>query len=555
MSNQGIHTVLNVVTALLVIWLANQMADRYRFRVDMTEENRYSVSEATKSTFESLDEAVFVEVFLTGNLPANFQRFNKSIGEILDEFAIYGNVQFKFTDPSQAGNEEARNRYYQSLVQRGIQPTSLNDRRDGQSSQQLIFPGAIVSIGSREIAVNLLSGNRTASNDEVINESIEGLEYEFVNAIRSLTENRKRVGIITDHGTPDSTRLAGLTGRIIEDYDLFKIRLSQRNSLLTGYDAIVLPKPTEAFNAHEKYYLDQYVMRGGKLLIFYDALRVNMDSASGEGTVAVPYETNLDDLLFRYGLRVNKDYVLDLNSGTTIVVTGNIGEQPQLQLLGWPFFPIITNYGDHPSVKGLDATLLQFTSSIDTVKATGIKKTPLLQTSVRTKVLSPPVKVAYNDLEGPLQSEYFQDGVRTLGYLLEGKFQSLYKNRFPPRGVDKATFKEDGEFARIILISDGDVIRNEFDLETGQPLDIGVDPYAQQTYANGELVMRLLNYLTDEDGLVMVRAKQIKIRPLDKVKVQEEKAKWQVINVVLPLLLILVLGILKSYLRKRKFTN
>ena len=555
MNSRSINKILSIVAGLLLVWLMNQLADRYRVRLDMTEENRYSVSDATKSTLRSLQSDVFVEVFLTGELPSNFQRFQKGISELLEEFAIYGNVQFKFTDPSRAGNEAARNRFYQDLVQRGIRPTSLNDRRDGQSSQKLIFPGAIVSIGAEETAVNLLSGNRTASNDEVINESIEGLEYEFANAIRSLTENRKRVGIIMDHGAPDSTQLAGLSGRILEKYDLFNIKLSQRNGLLTGYDAIVLPKPIESFNAHEKYYLDQYVMRGGKLLIFYDALKINMDSASGEGTIAMPYETNLEDLLFRYGIRVNKDFVLDLNSGTTVVVTGNFGEQPQLQLLPWPFFPIVTNYGDHPAVKGLDASLLRFTSSIDTVKAVGIKKTPLLQTSKRTKVISPPVKVAYNDLQGDLQPEFFQGGTKNLGYLLEGKFQSLYKNRFPPRGIDKTSFREDGEFARIVIISDGDLIRNDFDIETGQPLDIGVDPYAEQTFANGELVTRLLGYLTDEDGLVHVRSKEIKIRPLDLIKVKEEKIKWQVINVVAPLVLIFLLGFLKYYFRKRKFTD
>jgi len=555
MSNQRIHTLLSIATGLLLIWLANQLADRYRFRLDMTEEQRYSVSDATKSTLESLDQEVFVEVFLTGNLPSKFQRFQKSIGELLDEFSIYGNVQYKFTNPSRAGNEEARNRFYQSLVQRGIQPTSLNDRRDGQSSQQLIFPGAIVSIGARETAVNLLSGNRTSSNDEVINESIEGLEYEFVNAIRSLTENRKRVGMITDHGVPDSTQLAGLSGRISEKYLLFNVRLTDRNGPLTGYDAIVLPKPTEAFNAHEKYYLDQYVMRGGKLLVFYDALHVNIADASGEGTIALPYETNLDDLLFRWGVRINKNYVLDLNCGSTLVVTGNFGERPQMKLLPWPFFPVVTNYGDHPSVKGLDATLLRFASSIDTVKAEGIKKTPLLKTSERTKVISPPVKVAYDDLQGVLKPEFFRDGTKNLAYLLEGKFQSLYKNRFPPKGIDRSKFVEDGVFSRIVVIADGDIIRNEFDLESGQPLDIGVDPYAQQNYANGELVTRLLDYLTDEDGLVMVRAKEIKIRPLDQAKVKEEKTKWQLINVVMPLVLIVLLGGLKFYLRKRKFTD
>jgi ABC-2 type transport system permease protein len=554
MSGQRLHTILTVAAGLLLIWLVTQVANQYRFRIDMTEEQRFSIADATKSTLKNLDADVFVEVFLAGDLPPEFQRFQKSIQETLDEFGIYGEVQFKFTDPGQAKNQEARNRFFQDLVKRGIQPTNLNYRRDGQSSQLMIFSGAIVSIGAREIPVNLLSGNRTSGKDQVINESIESLEYEFISAIRQLTENQKRIGIVTGHGEPDSTQLAGLMGRISEKYRAFNVRLATRNEALTGYDALILPKPTKPFSEKEKYLLDQYVMRGGSLLVFYDALRVNMDSASEQGTIALPYQTNLDDLLFRYGVRVNKNYVLDLNSGTFPVVTGNFGEQAQIQQLPWPFFPVVTYYGDHPSVKGMDATLLRFASTIDTVKAPGIVKTPILKTSERTKVLSPPVRVSFNDLQGDLQPEFFTDGTQNIGYLLEGKFRSLYQNRFLPTGANKETFKETGESARIVIIADGDVVRNEFDLESGEPLDIGVDPYAQVNYANGELVTRLLDYLTDEDGLIMVRAKEIKIRPLDKVKVKEEKVKWQVINVGLPVLLILLMGLTKYYFRKRKFT-
>jgi len=555
MSSQKLNTLLVLIAGLLTVWLAYQLAERFRIRWDLTEENRYSVSSESKTTLKNLDKEVFVEVYLAGDLPPQFQRFQKSIREILEVFAVYGNVQYRFTDPAGASSRKARNKYFQSLARRGIQPTNLNYRKDGQSSQKMIFPGAIVSVGAEEVAVNLLSGNKTRSKEEVINESIEGLEYEFVNAIRQLTETRKKVGLITGHGEPDSLQMVGLIGRISEKYDLFKIDLPSKRGALTGYDALVLPKPTESFSEREKYLLDQYIMRGGNLLVFYDALRVNMDSASGKGTVAVPYETNLEDFFFNYGVRINRDYVLDLNSGTFPVVTGNMGDKPQIQQLPWPFFPVITHYGDHPSVKGMDATLLRFVSSIDTVKATGIEKTPLLQTTERSKILGPPVKVAFNDLRGPLQPEYFQGGTVNVGYLLQGRFESLYENRFPPGGVDKANFKEDGEPAKIVVIADGDVIRNEINPESGKPMDVGIDPYAQVNYANGELITRLLDFLTDDDGLIMVKAKEIKIRPLDKVQVREERLKWQVINVAFPVVLILLLGGFKFYLRRKRFTD
>ena len=552
---RNLNSILSVFAGLLGLWLITQLSHTYRFRLDLTEEQRFSVTDATKSTLAALDQSVFVEVFLEGDLPPEFIRFQTSLRETLEEFAIYGDVQFKFVNPSQAKNQEARNRFFQSLMQRGVQPTNLNYRKDGQSSQLWIFPGAVISIGSMEKVVNLLSGDRNGSKEEVINESIEGLEYEFINAISSLTQNRKRVGLVLGHGEPDSTQLAGLAGRISENYDLFNVRLQNRANQLVGYDALVLLKPTTSFNEKEKYLIDQFVISGGKLMVFYDALRVNMDSASGEGTIAIPYEINLDDLLFKYGVRVNKNYALDVYSGTTPVVTGNFGEQPQIQQLPWPFFPVINQYGDHPAVKGLDAALLRFTSTIDTVKAVGIKKTPLLMTSERTKILSPPVKVAFNDLQGSLKPEFFTDGSQVVGYLLEGKFQSLYKNRFLPKGVNKNDFVEDGVASRIVLIADGDMIRNEFDAKTNQPLDLGMDPYSGASYANGELVTRLLNYLTDDDGLVMIRSKEIKIRPLDKIKVKEEKAKWQIINVATPILLIVFFGLIKFYIRKRKFSS
>jgi gliding-associated putative ABC transporter substrate-binding component GldG len=555
MKARHVHSVLVVIITALAVWLAVQVAGRYRIRWDLTEEQRYSVSEASKATLNQLDEEVFVEVYLAGELPPQFQRFQNAIRDLLDVFSVYADVQFRFVDPAAASNAEARQRYFQSLMQKGIQPTNLNYRQDGQSSQKLIFPGATVSVGAREVAVNLLSGNKTASKEEVINESIEALEYEFVQAIRNLTEARKRIGLVTGHGEPDSLQLAGLIGRITEKFDLFKIPLSGRRQALKGYDAILLTKPTIAFSEAEKYLLDQYVMRGGNLLIFYDALRVNMDSASGEGTIAVPYEVNLDDLLFKYGIRINRDYVLDLNCGTFPVVTGNFGEQPQIQSLPWPFFPVITHYGDHPSVKGMDAVLMRFASSLDTVKAVGVEKTPLLQTTERSKIMGPPVRVAFNDLYGPLQPEYFQEGTVNLGYLLEGRFTSLYKNRFLPKGFDKEDFIEQGIAARVVVMGDGDMIRNELDLENGQPLDLGVDPYSGVQYGNGELITRLLEFLTDDDGLIMVKAKEIKIRPLDKVRVAEERTRWQFINVAMPLVVILMLGLGKYYIRRKKFTD
>jgi len=554
-SGHKIGLLLHLGIGILVIVLLFQVANRFRFRLDMTEEQRYSISEPTKNLLSRMDGNVLVEVYLAGELPSNFIRFQKSIRELLDEFSIYtpGSFDVKFVDPSQASSAKARNQFFQGLINQGLQPTRLNATEDGQTMQKIIFPGAIISYQGKELALNLLKGNRSTSPEEIINESIEGLEYEFASTLKQLTNpGKKRVGLVVGHNEPDTAQLAGLTNLVLKKYDLFRVNLPQRTTPITGYDLLIVAKPTTAFSEREKFLLDQYVMAGGRVAFFIDMLKVNMNEASGEGTVAVPYEIGLEDLLFKYGLRINNDYVVDLNCGDFPVVAGNMGDKPQISMLPWPYFPIITNYGNHPVVKGMDAVLTRFVSTIDTVKAVGVKKTPIMMTSDHTKVLGVPITVSFNDLKSELLPEKFRSGPKAVGYLLEGKFTSMFKNRFPPKGFKRDEIVEDGVYNKIAVIADGDLIRNELSMEEGNPLALGVDPFTQKSYANEVLVTNLIDYLVDEDGLIDTRSKEIKIRPLDKVKVKEEKTKWQLINLVLPVLVLVLFGIAKMVWRKRK---
>jgi gliding-associated putative ABC transporter substrate-binding component GldG len=549
---------LQSLVVLLSVWFINQVANRYRFQLDLTEEKRYTISNATKDLLSSLNEDVFFEVYLAGDLPSNFTRFQKSIGEMLEQFAMESNnrVQYKFTDPAQATNLQARNQFYQSLIDKGVQPTNLNYKNaDGDKMEKLIFPGALVSKGMNEVPANLLKGNSAAGSEAILNHSIEGLEYELASAISQLVGGgTKKVAYITGHGSPDSLEIAGFKNTVLSKFDLFNVSLDRRKEL-SGYDAVVIGKPTKPFAEREKYLIDQYLMRGGNLIYLIDALSVNMDSAAGEGTVAIPYETNLTDQLFKYGVRINQNYVLDVNSGQFPVVAGNMGNQPQIQMIPWPFFPVLTNFSKHPSVRNLDAILGRFVSEIDTVKAVGITKTPLINTSQYTKLLGPPVRVAFNDLRDELRPERFTDGSKTVGYLLEGIFTSLYANRLIPKEFDKAEFVDKGEPGKVIVIGDGDIIRNDLDPETGEPLGLGVEPFTKTTYANEEFILNILDYMVDDSGLIETRSREVKIRPLDRVKVKQQRTKWQLINLVLPVALVLLIGGLKWYTRKNKFAR
>ncbi len=555
MSEHKTYIVLQSIIVILSVWLANQLSDRLNLRIDLTEEKRYTISDATKTLLRGLDREVFFEVYLAGDLPPNFERFRRSIQEMLEQFGEESNsqVQYKFTDPAQAQSTQARNQFYQSLMEKGLQPTNLNYVQEGNNLQKLIFPAALASQGMDELAVNLLKGNRASGHEEFLNQAIEGLEYELASAISQLgNDGLKKVAFITGHGSPEAQQLAGLKNAILTKYDLFDVKLEGKKELI-GYDAVIIAKPRDRFSEPEKYLLDQYLMRGGRLIFFLDALSVDINSALEEGTVAIPYETNLEDLLFKYGVRVNRNFVLDVNSGELPIYTGNFGDQPQIQMLPWPFFPLITNYSKHPSVRNLDALLTRFTSTIDTVKAMGIKKTPLASTTQYSRVLGPPVRVALNDLRDELNPERFNGGIQNIAYLLEGKFTSLYANRLVPRGFEESKFMEKGAEGKVIVFADGDMIINDFDPESNEPLALGVEAYTKATYANEQLVLNILDYLVDDSGLIATRSRELKIRPLDRVKVKQERATWQLINLGLPVLLILIAGAAKWYLRKRKF--
>jgi gliding-associated putative ABC transporter substrate-binding component GldG len=549
---------LSFISVLLMIFLVNQLANQNRWLIDFTEDKKYSLHPASQSTLAQLEEPVYITFYLDGQLPSNFRRFQKSIRQMADQLTIYGgnNIQYRFLDPSIAKSNNARNQFYRSLIDKGLQPSNVTYTVDGNKIEKLIFPGAVISKGTNEVAVNLLKSNRSLPIDDMLNQSIEGLEYELLNAISQLGQSRKfKVGLVTGHNEPDSSYLAGLTSEVLKNYDLYRLELSRRSSLINGYDALLITKPQSRFSEREKYYLDQFVMGGGSLLIFMDALSVNMTEAAGEGTIAIPVETNLEDLLFKYGVRINKNYVADANCGTTPVVSGMVGNQPKIELLPWPYSPIITNYGDHPIVKNLDASWLRHVSSIDTVKATGIKKTPLLKSSEFTRVFGPPVRVSYNDLRDKLRPEFFTSGVQNLAYLLEGSFTSLYQNRILPRGVDGSKFRDQGKPASIIVIGDGDFIRNDFNLETDEPLPIGVDPYQQTTYANGAFVTQALDYMLDDDGLMLAKNKEVQIRPLDKVKLQQDAEWYKWLNMLLPIVLIVVFGLIKGFVRRKKYAR
>lgn len=549
--------ILKFLIGVMVLVILNQMAARFPLRLDLTEEKRFSIQPATKELLRNLDDVVYVDVYLEGELPAGFTRLSKSIRETLDEFRIYAgdNLQYRFLDPGQAASVTSRNQFYASLAEKGIQPSNVIDTREGQRTEKLVFPGAIVAQGTRESGVLLLKGNKGAGPDQQLNQSIEGLEYELAAAIRGLSDQyRHRIGLVKGHGELSGDDIADFTASLSDRYQLGNVDPSIYQDLI-GYDALIILKPTLPFYEAEKYNLDQFIMQGGKAMFFLDALHLDMDSIKGEGTLAFPYETNLDDLLFRYGVRINKDLVVDRFGQRYPIVIGTIGNQPNLQWMPWPFYPLINHRGDHPVVKNLDAISSHFISSMDTVKAAGIQKTPLLFSSQYSMKADYPVKVSLNDLRKDFNPETFNQGPIPLAYLLEGRFTSLYRNRMVPEGITNDDRLEAGN-SKIIVVADGDMMTSQMNPKTDRPLPMGFDLASQQeAFANRDFLMNSMAYLLNDQGIINARNKEVRIRPLDTVRIADSKLSWQLFNLITPLLLLMLYGVVRHFLRKRKYAS
>ena len=546
-----------LANGLVLAIVVNMAASHFFFRLDLTEEKRYSIKEPTQILLENLDDDVYIEVFLAGDLNAGFKRLQRSIEELLAEFRITsGNrVHYTFTNPEAALSQKAQSEFMNELVSKGISPMNVIDNKGGQRTEKLVFPGAVVSYGGFEKGVMLLKGNRASSSEEVLNQSIEGLEYELANTIQQLANtNPKRIGLLTGHGELDSLKIASFNNALLDKYGVFKVDIARKKAV-ENYDLLIIPKPTRSFSELDKLKLDQFVMHGGKLLVVMDRLDAVMDSASRQDYFAFPYTLNMENMLFKYGVRINPDLIQDRIAARYPIVTGQVGNRPQMMQMDWPFFPLVNLYADHPITRNLDATLLRFASSIDTVKATGVKKTPLLYTSPASRKMGTPVKVSVNDLRNNTNPDQFQSGPIPVGYLLEGEFTSLYKDRFLPDGSDGITVKEKSVPTKIIVVADGDIARNDVNLRTGQPQQLGFDPISSYTFANENLLMNMVAYLVDDDGLISTRSKEIKIRPLNKTKAEEDRAFWQMANLVLPLVVLFAFGLIRAFLRKRKYSS
>jgi len=540
---------------LLVILLAgiNWLASLIFFRWDLTEDKRYTISDATKQLLGNLDRNIIVNVYLSGDFPPGFERLESATRETLEEFKTYsnGHLSFQFSDPSDAATEDERKKQYQNLVDRGLTPTNLFANEDGKRTEKLIFPGAIIQADTMAIPVQLLKGNKSSSPEEQLNQSYENVEFQLASAIRVLDNPaRKKIGLLVNHTQKlPPARLSDLIATMQQSYDVFMVVNDPET--YEGLDALMVLKPDVPFSEEEKYKLDQYVIGGGKALFFVDGAKV--DSVSLEGNYVQPLDLNLNDLFFRWGARINNNLVKDLNCASIPMNVGNMGDKPEIKAVPWRFFPLLNNFGTSPITRNMDAVYSRFLSSLDTIGGiSGIQKTPLLMTSPYTKLVNTPALVGYNEARQQPEPAEYNGGIKLAAVLLEGSFHSLFENRILPTDPRSKSFKPTGQ-GKVIICADGDLVVNDYDYRRNTPLPLGYDRASSNIFGNKDFVMHALDYMTDANGIITSRSKQISIRALDKIAVQKDKKFWQALNLLLPLVILGIFGAIRYYIRKRKF--
>ncbi len=549
---------MGVITIVLLVYISSFI----NFRIDLTAEKRYTLDKPTKEVLADLDDIVNVRVYLDGDLPMGFRRMRRELKELLDEFSTHSNrmFQYEFINPLQPIDKAERDAFVRDLYDKGLQPTNIQENNPrGGSTQKTIFPGAIISYKGKERVVNLLKNNPALSAEENINISVQGLEYTLVSSIMALKpDNLPKLAFVHGHGQLNELETGDIAQELVKQFEVHRVFLGGEVGGLNPYSVVVMAGPTQRVPEADKLVLDQYIMGGGKVLWIVDGVNASIDSLSqGSTTLAFPNDHNLEDILFKFGARVNPTLIQDMQCAVIPVNMALANQNSKFVPAPWVYYPLLNAPNSHPITRNLNLIFSRFVSPIDTVGMDSqISKQILLKSSPYSRVLNVPLFVNLRQVERtPLETEFNQQNL-PVAVLLEGVFPSAFNNR-PLTNFNNGnpfSFHEQSVPTRMVVISDADIIRNEVTqrADGAYVTPLGYDRYSRQTYGNKEFLVNVINYLNDDKGLINLRTREFKLRLLDKNKVLGQRIQWQVINLVVPsLVLLLVVGVWLLIRRKR----
>jgi len=563
-SNIRLRSWLQFISAVAGIILLSSASSFLRLRLDLTEDKRYTLSDPTRKVLSCVKNDIYVQVYLDGEMPIPLKKLKRSVREMLDEFRIASGrkIDYEFINPSGSSDAKQRQVRYQSLINKGLNPINIQaGDAEGGSTQKIIFPGMLINCNGIEVPVNFLNNNPSISYEQNILHSVEGLEYELIQNIATLSSDTiYKVAFIEGHGEIPEIETADLTLNLARFFTIDRGTIGGKPGILDNYAAVIIAGPEKEFNESDKLVLDQYIMNGGKVIWLFDEVAINSDSLVFGETVGLYRPLNIEDQIFMYGARVNPVIVQDLDCMIIRLKVGTGNTNQQIVPAPWVYYPLLIPSANHSVTRNLNRVKGEYTNYIDTVGLdTAIKKTILLSTSKNCRTISPPLMVSLKEAElTPDEKDYNKSGL-PVAVLLEGIFQSAFRNRVISNLTDDKNLKirTESRNTKLIIIADADIIRNEVrrvGLEE-TPLPLGQDKYTGQMFGNRDFLINCLNYMVDDHGIMGLRSRELKLRLLNKSMVKSEKPMWQLINVFGPLVLVILAGLIYSYYRKRNYTK
>lgn len=559
-----IKTVRNIALLSVALLAINFISSRYHKRFDLTEDHRYTIAPETKKLLDQAPQPIYVDVFLDGELPAEFLKLKQETRQLLEELsALHPSLKYEFLDPLENLNQQESGEIIKRLAAEGVKPAVANILEKGKQTNVTVFPYAIIAYQDKRTAIPLLKSVAHSTTEQRVNSSITQLEYQLADGLRKVSKEKdKKIAIMRDSGELSNLQIADLAISLQDYYRIapFGVEfVTSSDSIsptrvlneLKNYDLVIEPKPTVPFSETKKYILDQYVMSGGNLMMAVDPIIMENDSLSNQErkAYALARELNLDDMLFRYGLRLNRGLIKDVQSGAMALATGQ-GRNTQYEAFQWPYYLMATPDSTSIISRNVEDVKFEYAGSLDTLKSTS-KKQILLSSSAQTAVVTLPAAISLNELQDNIDPSLYRSGSKPLAALATGTFTSAYKNRIKP--FNYKDHKDETNDAAIFLAADGDIMKNQID--RGQPQDLGYDLRTGQYYGNKEFLMNVANYLLDDDNLISLRNKAIKIPFLDVKRSYDHRFMWQILNVAVPLILVLGCGGLFLWMRKRKYAH
>ena len=536
---------------MLVLFAVFFVSSNFLFRADLTSDKRYSLSQVSKEIASEIDQPMQIELFLEGELEPGLRKLQTEILEKIAVLNVYSQkpIRLKITDPMQFSSAQKRNDFQEQLIKKGVKPISFQRKTDEGVSARYIFPGALIRLNNNEIAVNFLNNNPDFSYEVNFNHSIEGVEFELVNAFQKLLRNKTSVvAFLEGQNEFNQYEVLDIASSLSSDFKVERTSVESLESQESRPDILIIAGPAKPFTEKEKFEIDQYIMKGGKAIWLIDPVQVSLDSLSnGYRTFAFPRDLNLEDQLFKYGVRLNYELLQDVDCAQILVNTAPAGSNPQWTLFPWYYSPLLTPSDANPLSRNINRIYTEFVSSIDTVSGNkDVKKTVILTTSPYARTVKSPSSVSLENVQNPPARELFNQSFIPVGVLLEGKFTSVFQNRMVENlGFSSSSVIDESVPTKMIVIADAGIIANKVDYSKQPPQiqQLGYDRVSKQVFGNREFLMNAIFYLNDDTGIMQLRGRTMKMRLLDKVKLREEKTFWQWLNVLLPVVIISLFGI------------